>query len=109
MAVSIICLDESDCMGRKLTSLGNGNDVVALNNSRDGVLLNGSRVDVRGQSDVLEHDRVEAGVVKLFDVLNTFRALLGNVDLLDPIWCQTMLQSVGMGMATAAYLEKSMP
>lgn len=48
-----------------ITGLSNGNNITILNRSRDGVCLNRGRVLVATQVDVLHHDRVEPGGMKL--------------------------------------------
>jgi hypothetical protein len=52
----------------RLTSLGNGDNVVPSQNGRDTVALNGRRHIVLAELDVLKHDRVETCVIELDSV-----------------------------------------
>jgi hypothetical protein len=71
----------------KLTSLGNGNQIVTLQNGWDRVGLNGRRDLVTTKTNIAKHDRVETCIVEVDNWCRSLGRLRGHLDLLDTASC----------------------
>lgn len=70
-----------------LTSLSASNQIVTLNDGRNGVLLNRSGNIVSSKLNVLQHDRMKAGIGECLDWLDANSTLLLNLDLVYTAMC----------------------
>lgn len=78
------------CMARSngslpLTSLCNRQQIKPHFDGRNTITLNWGRCLVAAKLNVSQHGRVQSSIFKRTNRVNAHKALLGHVDLLDPV------------------------
>lgn len=68
-----------------LTSLGDRQQIESYFDGWDAIPLDRSWSLVAAQLDISKHDRVQSSILKRTNRLDALEALLGHVDLIDPI------------------------